>query len=96
MGSSYFCELSLHTEFQRPSTYPFGRKVTTWKEEEREREKIMTRTMATCSKSLTARARANIILKSAHTFYQPGAMKEYDVFGAKTHALEYQLFNPFV
>ena len=38
----------------------------------------------------------NIILKSAHTFYQPGAMKEYDVFGAKTLALEYQLFNPFV
>ena len=34
IGSSYFCELSLHTEFQRPSTYPSGRKVTTWREEE--------------------------------------------------------------
>ena len=38
IGSSYFCELSLHTEFQSPSTYPSGRKVTTWKREE-EREK---------------------------------------------------------
>ena len=30
IGSSYFCELSLHTEFQSPSTYPSGRaeKVT--------------------------------------------------------------------
>ena len=35
IGSSYFCELSLHTEFQSPSTYPSGRKVTTWKERRR-------------------------------------------------------------
>ena len=32
-GSSYFCELSLHTEFESPSTYRSGRKVTTWREE---------------------------------------------------------------
>ena len=37
IGSSYFCELSLHTEFQSPSTSPSGRKVTTWKEEEERR-----------------------------------------------------------
>ena len=52
IGSSYSCELSFHTEFQSPSTYPSGRKVTTWKRE-RERERLMIRIMATCSKSLT-------------------------------------------
>ena len=37
IGSSYFCELSLHTEFQSPSTYPSDRKVKIWKKKE-ERE----------------------------------------------------------
>ena len=40
-GSSYFCELSLHTEFQSPSTYPSGRKVTTWKEERKKERRKM-------------------------------------------------------
>ena len=38
IGSSYFCELSLHTEFQSPSTYPSGRKVKSWRE--RKKKKI--------------------------------------------------------
>ena len=49
IGSSYFCELSLHTEFQSPNTYPSGRKVTTLKK--KKKEKWMMRIMATCSKS---------------------------------------------
>ena len=39
IGSSYFCELSLHTEFRSPSTYASGRKVKSWKEREREKKK---------------------------------------------------------
>ena len=37
IGSSYFCELSLHTEFQSPSTYPSGRKVKSWRERKKKR-----------------------------------------------------------
>ena len=51
IGSSYFCELSLHTEFQSPSTSPSGRKVTTWKKEER-RENNDENLKVCCNKNL--------------------------------------------
>ena len=54
-SKSSLCELSLHTEFQNPSTYPSGRKVRSWKE-----ERWMIRIMATCPMLTTPRARAKI------------------------------------